>query len=247
MDVVRVVDLAHPIEAGMPVYPGDPEVGLTAAATVEADGCNLLRVEMGSQTGTHVDAPFHVRADGARLDELDPALFTGVGVLADVTGRPPRAPLTWEDLAPVAGGLRPGRILLLRTGWDRHWGTPAYFDHPYLAPDAARRVMDTGVRVIGLDAPSIDPSGQDAPAEPDALPGPETPAEPATSDASAPAGAHPALPSHHVVAGAGGVIAENLTGLGGIDFPEPLITLLPLPLAGADGGPARAAALRLRA
>lgn len=229
MDVLRVVDLSHPIGTGTPVYPGDPEPRLSPAATLDADGCNLLRVELGSQTGTHVDAPFHVRADGAPLDALDPALFTGTGVVADVTGRPPRTPLTWDDLTPIADGLAPGRILLLRTGWDRHWGTPAYFDHPYLTPEAAGRVMASGVRVIGLDAPSIDPTGLGEP--------------PATGDNAG----HPVLPAHQVIAAAGGVIAENLTALGAIDFPDPLITLLPLPLAAADGAPVRAAALRLRA
>lgn len=217
VNVTRIVDLSHPIRPGMPVYPGDPEVRFFPATTLGDDGCNVLRVEMGSQTGTHVDAPYHVRDDGARLDELDPALFTGPGVIADLTGRPPRTPITWPDLAPVADRLTPGHILLLRTGWDRHWGTPAYFDHPYLTADATRHIIDRGVRTIGLDAASIDAHNA------------------------------PDLPAHRVVAHAGGVIAENLTNLAAIDFPDPLISLLPIPLTDADGAPARALALRLLA
>lgn len=215
MNVARIVDLSHPLRPGMPVYPGDPDVRTSPAATAAVDGFNVLHLEMGSQSGTHVDAPYHVDDAAKRLDELDPALFTGPGVIADVTGRPPRTAIEWDDLAPVADRLAPGRILLLRTGWDAHWGTDAYWDHPYLTADATREVLARGVRTIGLDAASIDAHDDDT------------------------------LAAHHVVAAAGGVIAENLTRLGAIDFPDPLISLLPIPLAGSDGAPVRAVALRV--
>lgn len=215
MNVARTVDLSHPIHPGMPVYPGDPDVRMSPAATVAVDGVNVLHIEMGSQSGTHVDAPYHVDDTATRLDDLDPALFTGPGVIADVTGRPPRAPIEWTDLAPVADRLAPGRILLLRTGWDAHWETEAYWDHPYLTADATHEVIARGVRTIGLDAAGIDAHDDDT------------------------------LAAHHVVAAAGGVIAENLTRLGAIDFTDSLISLLPMPLAGSDGAPVRAVALRV--
>lgn len=213
VNVTRIIDLSHPIRSGMPVFPGDPEVRLSPALTVDPDGVNVLSVQMGSQSGTHVDAPCHVDPAGARLDTLDPGLFFGPGVIADVTGRAPRTPITWPDLAPVAGSLAAGCILLVRTGWDAHWGTPAYFDHPYLTAGATREIINRGVRTIALDAASID----------------------AHDDAT--------LAAHHVVAAAGGVIAENLTRLGSIGFPDPWISLLPMPLSDADGAPVRAVAL----
>src|SRR3712207_8782138 len=43
-------------------------------------------------------------------------------------GKPPHGRIDWADLQPCAHLLAPGRILLLRTGWDEHWGTDAYFD-----------------------------------------------------------------------------------------------------------------------
>ena len=63
-----IIDLSHPLRTGTPVYPGDPEVVVSPAATAAADGYNVLHVTMGSQSGTHVDAPFHFLADGARID-----------------------------------------------------------------------------------------------------------------------------------------------------------------------------------
>lgn len=219
MHVRRIVDLSVPLSESTQVYPGDPVPRIEPAATIEADGFNLLSLRLGSQTGTHVDAPYHFRADGARIDEMDLSLFAGEGVVIDVTGLAPRARITWEAIAPAAGRLGPGVIALLHTGWPARYGTPAYFDHPFLDADACRRLLDLGVRTFLLDFPNID----------------ETP------DA-----AHPGegFPAHRLIAAAGGVIGENLRGFELIGF-TPFVSCLPLCLAGADGAPVRAVAMDL--
>jgi kynurenine formamidase len=213
----ELLDLSVPITTGMPVYPGDPEVEAVPALTVAGSGVNVLRLHMGSQTGTHVDAPYHFLEDGARIDQLPLELFLGPAVVADVRGRAPHTALTWADLAPVADRLGPGRMLLLHTGWDAHWGTDAYSDHPFHDGDAAERVVAAGVRTVGLDALSLD----------ETVPGGE------------PAGGFAA---HLAVLGAGGVIIENLRGLDAVRAAEPVVSVLPLRLAGADGAPVRAVA-----
>jgi kynurenine formamidase len=108
-------------------------------------------------------------------------------------------------------------MLLLCTGWDARWGSEAYFDHPFLEGDVAERVVAAGVRTIGLDAPSLDE----------------------TVLSGEPAGGFAA---HFAVLGAGGVIVENLRNLAAVRSPEPVVSVLPLPLAGADGAPVRAVA-----
>lgn len=45
------------------------------------------------------------------------------------------------------------------TGWSERFGTPAYLDHPWLTPDAARAIVDSGVRAVGVDTLSPDPRG----------------------------------------------------------------------------------------
>ena len=215
----EVVALSHPLHDDAPVYPGAPVARFSPAATVAADGYNVLHVRMGSQTGTHVDAPYHFLEDGARIDELPLEYFLGPAVVADVRGKPPRGRIEWADLAPWASLLGPGRILLLRTGWDEHWGTDAYFDHPYLTGDAAARVVAAGVRTVGLDALSLD----------------ETVVGGGPADGFA---------AHLEVLGAGGVIVENLRDLGAVPE-DPVVSVLPLRLAGADGAPVRAVAFRV--
>jgi kynurenine formamidase len=207
--VLRVVDLSVRLDAGTPVHPGDPPVRTEPVATVERDGYNLLAVHLGSQSGTHCDAPYHFRPDGPRIDELDLRLFAGPGVVVDVRGRPDRHPIGVADLAPHLDRTGPGTIVVLHTGRSDP-------DHPYLAADACRALLDRGVRTIGLDTPSID----------------ETPGD-------------GRFPCHLLVAAVGGVVVENLTNLAAVDFPDPFLSVLPLRLTGADGAPVRAVALQL--
>ena len=142
--VLRIVDLSHPVENGMQVYPGDPVPSITPASTLDRDGVNVLHLSMGSQTGTHVDAPYHFLADGARLDALDLSMFLAPATVVDVRGRAPRSPIRGDDVAPHVERMPRGAILVLHTGWSRHWGAPAYLDHPHLDVDAARRIVAAG-------------------------------------------------------------------------------------------------------
>jgi kynurenine formamidase len=149
MRVLRVVDLSVPLDDRTAVWPGDPPVRLAPTATIARDGYNLLAVTMGSQSGTHCDAPAHFRTDGAGIDALDLRLFAGPGLIVDVRGRPDRSAIGVPDLAPHLDRVGPGTIVVLHTGRSDR-------DHPHLGADACRALLDRGVRTIGLDTPSID-------------------------------------------------------------------------------------------
>ncbi|GIH51902.1 Kynurenine formamidase [Microbispora rosea] len=213
-----IVDLSVPVVSGMPVYPGDPEVEIAPALTVAVEGVNVLGLHLGSQSGTHVDAPFHIDDTLPTLDDLPLERFLGPAAVLDARGLPPRSPVSPSMLEPVAALLRPGTVLLVATGWDEHWGTPEYLAHPYLDAEAARLIVAAGVRTVGVDALSVDPT-------------------PAPAD----------LLAHRVLCGAHAVIAENLRNLGPLlevqAAGRPIeASLLPLRLHAADGSPVRAVA-----
>ncbi|WP_307623773.1 hypothetical protein [Streptomyces sp. V3I7] len=87
-------------------------------------------------------------------------------------------------------------------------------------PEAAEAVVRAGVRTVAVDALSVDPT-------------------PRPGDLHAGFG----LPAHRVLCGAGGVIAENLTGVVElIGAREVEVFLFPLHLPGSDGAPVRAVA-----
>lgn len=213
------VDLSVRIETAMTIYPGDPEVRIEPALRLAAgDGVNVLALHMGSHSGTHVDAPNHVIADGPRLDELPLDRFIGPAVVADLRAIGAERPIGWADLAPVQRALRAGVILLLHTGWSEHWvDPPRYRTHPWLTAEAAASIVATGLRTVGIDAFSVD----------------ATPRDPSTARFEA----------HEVILGSTGVIVENLTNLEALAaLRDPVVSVLPLRLGAADGAPARAVA-----
>jgi kynurenine formamidase len=146
-----LLDLTHPLVPGMQVYPGDPEFRAEPALDLVADGVAVTALHLGTHTGTHVDAPAHVVPGGAGVGELDLELFRGPAVTADVRGLREIGP---ADL-PLSA-LGPGVVLVVCTGWSARFGTPGYLDHPWLTADAARAVVDLGVRAVGVDTLSPD-------------------------------------------------------------------------------------------
>ncbi len=158
---MQLIDLSHTISSGMDQYPGDPRpVRLVREAEHGKDPWMATVLELGCHVGTHIDAPLHFRADGAAVDALPLAACAGRARVVDV--RAWVAQRMIPDAAVPADGARDVEFLLLRTGWDDHWGTPRYYDEwPYLEPALVARLAGAGLRGIGLDTPSLDPLGGD--------------------------------------------------------------------------------------
>ena len=210
----RLVDLSHPLTESTPVYPGDPEPRIFTATTVADDGYNLSHVHLGTQTGTHIDAPFHFREGGAPVDRMPLELTIGPGVIVPVQGKAAGEQITLADLEPHREHLAPGVIVLFVTGWYAHAGTERFFEHPYLAAEVGDAILAAGVRTIAIDTLNADFTGGEA------------------------------FPIHDMFADAAGFIAENLAGTAALTpGVEPLLVLLPLNLVGCDGAPVRAVAL----
>lgn len=219
MKIVRVVDLSHPVTSETQVYPGDPVPHLEQHSTIERDGFNLMSVSMGSQSGTHVDAPFHFDDAGIKIDEIPLNRFVGPAVVLDCGELTPRQEITIESLGTQLDAISSGDIVIFKTRWSRFYGTDEYFNNPYLSADLVSLLIERGVLTFGLDAINID----------------ETPDDD-----------HPGIgfPAHHLIAKVGGVICENLTNLDAIDFANPTISILPMKFIGIDGAPVRAVAIQ---
>jgi len=205
-----VYDLSHPLTDGMGTFPGDPAVRLSAAATFDADGYRVTEIGCASHTGTHVDAPAHTEPDGKSLDAFPVERFVLETVRVDCRDLDAREPIP------------PGRVpeadvdcVVFHTGWDSHWGTERYLDHPYLPPEAARRCARAGYDV-GVDALNPDP----------------------TPSPNERAGEPEGFRAHHELLGEGCLLVENLTGLDRVPRRFEL-RVYPLPL-GRDGAPVRA-------
>jgi len=209
-------DLSQPLESGMPVYPGDPQASVEQVSEITATSARVRELTFGSHTGTHIDAPSHTVPDGNTLDEFDLSAFVFDTRLVDCRDRSAREPITVADLPTVSDDVE---MLVLRTGWDDHWGTDRYRDHPYLSGGAAEWCADRGYSVA-IDAFSPDPT----PSVDQDRHGEEKP---------------DGFPAHRALLGSELRIVENLTGL---DVLPERFTLeaYPLPIPSGDGSPVRA-------
>jgi arylformamidase len=153
MDAAELHDISVAFAPGTPAWPGDTPFSCGWAwAMAEGASVNVSRWETSPHVGTHADAPLHVQADGAGADALPLAPFVGPATVVDVSSH--LGTLSLDALR--AAGWRPGcERLLLRTGATTGTGTfPAAW--PALAPETAQALVADGLRLLGVDCPSVD-------------------------------------------------------------------------------------------
>ena len=154
---VRVVDLSHHYDDGMPIFPGLHRPSFEPIAKVEQDGYAMSEYHLINHIGTHVDAPSHQIAGGDSLDEIGLERLVTDAVTLDVSGREPGS-LTASELQPHLGKIREGDIVFLYSNNGRHWGSEAYWTGwSYPDADASRALIQKGISAIGFDGPSADP------------------------------------------------------------------------------------------
>jgi arylformamidase len=173
--VPRLVDLSHPIESGMAVYPGLPspriEPLLSHAASRDSYGgqaeFSITRIFLVGNTGTCLDSPWHRHADGPDIGELPLEAVAGLdGTSVDGHLREGRAVVIERPAAELTG-----KAVLVRTGWDRHWGTAEYWlPGPFLARDTIDLLVAARAGLIGVDFWNVDdPANLARPAHTDLL------------------------------------------------------------------------------
>lgn len=185
--------------------------------------------------GTHLDAPIHFSEGRLATDEIPIDQLIGAATMIDVSttidpddGPPdPDYQVTREDLEAWESRnsrLSDGTILLLRTGWSRHYGDRSSYlgtdlvgpdavpelHFPGLHPDAARwLVAERSIKAFGIDTPSID-YGQSSLFE-----------------------------THQVIYGANIPGFENVANLERIPATGSFVVALPMKIEGGSGGPLR--------
>lgn len=209
------VDLSHTIEHGMTTHPGLPGPLICDFLSREASRgryapgveFQIGKIEMVANTGTYVDAPFHRYADGGDIARLP------LESLAGLDGIVVRAAASERAIGAEAFAARDlrGKAVLVHTGWDVHWGTPAYLsNNPYLTAAAADALVRGGALLVGIDSLNIDD----------------------LNDA--------ARPVHSSLLGAGIPIVEHLCGLEALPEAGFRFSAVPARVAGMGSWPVRA-------
>jgi kynurenine formamidase len=104
-----------------------------------------------------MDAPFHFYEEGRTIDQVPIEQCMGPALVIDLGEASPAGTIEIGHLQMQLERLRRVQKVILNMGWSRRWGRPEYFtDHPVLSGDAARFLVDCGVDLVGIDAPSVD-------------------------------------------------------------------------------------------
>ena len=150
-----IYDVTISITNSMPVWPSDPPVQLKSTPHVSRDGSHTVQVtaiEMGSHTGTHIDAPYHFVEGGRKLHEIPLEQLTGTAHVVEIKGVPSIAKKHLEDLR-WEGVER----VLFKTDNSDHWNDGKFYEQfVYLEPEAAEYLVARNIRLVGIDYLSID-------------------------------------------------------------------------------------------
>lgn len=153
----KTIDITVPLTPDLARYPDDPPFELESTARIsEGAPYNCTRLAMGTHYGTHVDAPVHFTPQGASVEAIPLGILIGKARVIDlgVVERIERADLERFD-------LRDDIRVLLKTRMSGQVRRRAFHEnHVYLSADAARYLVQAGIKLVGIDYLSVDrPTG----------------------------------------------------------------------------------------
>ncbi|PKB58094.1 MAG: hypothetical protein BZY83_09020 [SAR202 cluster bacterium Casp-Chloro-G2] len=225
----KVLDLSWPVNAAMPLWPGDPNIEFDTVADLESSGYFLRRFSMGEHAGTHLSAPAGFFAGAPGHESFSPQDLVRPAIVIDVTAKAQddrdyalsmNDVLDWEsDHGPVPHG----GVALLRTGWETKWTSPQEYlggtvakglHFPGFGLDAARLLLEgRGAAGFGVDTAGVEPGNETG------------------------------FPVTRFALKQRRIVLENLAGLGRMPANGALLVIGLLRLDGGSGGPAAVTAL----
>jgi len=206
----KYIDLTHRIEETMPVFPGDPQPELREIMTLGEDFCTVQSIRFNNHIGTHLDAPSHFIEGGMTVDQIPLETLIGKAIILDCTDKGKNDLITKKDLQHQQQRIDTGSRVLIKTGWDRNFTSPAYYESfPCLTPESAEYLVSLKIKLLGMDTPSPSPRND--------------------SDQVI----------HKTLLGAGVVLVESIKNLTQIDRDDCQLIILPLPIKDFSGAPCR--------
>ncbi|WP_425445357.1 arylformamidase [Virgibacillus phasianinus] len=145
------IDVSQPLTNDMAHWPEDTPFSYSLTIAKQDSGSvNIGQITTSVHTGTHIDAPFHFDNDGKRIDELDVNLYVGEAIVLDVGNV---QEITVETLGNFSfDGVT--RVLLKTSLPNDHTRFPEQI--PNLDPRIADFLAEKGIKLIGVDMPSVD-------------------------------------------------------------------------------------------
>lgn len=156
-----IYDVTVPISNELPTYRGDPGIRIeTSLDMSNGDPANVSMLNFGAHTGTHVDAPSHFIEGAAKVESLALEVLIGEAEVIEV---PADQPMIDEEF--VLAHCSPGsKRILFKTRNSAFWSEAKlefHTDFTHLDLGAAERLVQHGIRLVGIDYLSIEKFGSE--------------------------------------------------------------------------------------
>jgi len=146
-------DISPPITPNAPIFPGDAPFSLEWTARIHPGSpVNLSVIRLSPHVGAHADAPLHYGDGAAAIDAVALAPYLGPCRVIHAIDRGPL--VLPEHLAHAAQALPPRVLVRTRQQALTHWQD----DFAAFAPHTLDWLAAQGVRLVGIDTPSVDPA-----------------------------------------------------------------------------------------
>ena len=153
--MAKIIDISVPLQSDMPIWPGSQDLCLKSLMSIEnGDQTNVSRLDLDVHAGTHVDAPLHYIMGGASVEQMSLDILLGPAFILYL----PQVDIITADTLSASSIPEGTERLLLRTKNSEFWNTPpAEFrtDYAALTEDAAKWIVEHGIRLIGIDYLSV--------------------------------------------------------------------------------------------
>jgi arylformamidase len=187
---MKIWDISRTLSDDLAEWPGDEPFHFRLTRKIaEGQSVNLGAIGMSVHNGTHADARFHFDTNGESIEKAPLEIYLGCAAVVDLSEAFSQAKerhlISVEDLQPHSEDIAKSSRLLVKTGrWDDSTVFPNQI--PVIAANVPSWLQKNGVKLLGLDLPSVDEIDSKS------------------------------LPNHHALAGAEIAIVEslNLSGVG---------------------------------
>lgn len=147
-----LIDLSHQLNNQTAIFPGDPELSLVKISDFQVNGFSNFQLKCGMHIGTHIDGKAHLTESTEEIGNTDINLFYGEALLLNYENQElidTKEQLFQNNLS--------GRIILIYTNFDKHWGKQEYFiNHPVLSEQFVNHLIKNKIKMVGIDFPSPD-------------------------------------------------------------------------------------------
>lgn len=150
---LRVWDISPTVAPDAPIFPGDEPYALRWTAQLSPDcPVNLSAITMSPHVGAHADAPLHYANGAPAIADVPLDTYLGRCRVIHAIGAAPL--ITVDHLRHASADLPPRVLVRVCERADTVWN-PAFTAY---APEAVAWLAERGVRLIGIDTPSVDPA-----------------------------------------------------------------------------------------